>query len=113
MGEVSVQAARGVDLDLSARGVVVLLGPSGRGKSTLPNILSGLDSPSGGQVISEDIRQIKPGDRFPNRARHCVLWMDGLALTKIPSSRPWATATGRRNGWRPCRVSSSLRRFPE
>jgi len=45
MGEVQVQALRGVDLDLYAREFTVLLGASGSGKSTLLNILGGLDTP--------------------------------------------------------------------
>jgi putative ABC transport system ATP-binding protein len=51
MGEIEVQALRGVDLDLYASELIVLLGPSGSGKSTLLNILGGLDTPTAGQVI--------------------------------------------------------------
>jgi putative ABC transport system ATP-binding protein len=54
VGEVDVDALRGVDLDLFERELIVLLGPSGSGKSTLLNILGGLDVPTAGSVHYRD-----------------------------------------------------------
>ena len=54
MGEVEVQALRGIDITLYRGELVVLLGASGSGKSTLLNILGGLDAPSGGEVYYLD-----------------------------------------------------------
>ena len=54
MGDVDVQALRGVDLDLFEGELVVLLGPSGSGKSTLLDILGGLDAATSGQVNFRD-----------------------------------------------------------
>ncbi|MGV3484868.1 MAG: ABC transporter ATP-binding protein [Planctomycetaceae bacterium] len=60
MGEVQVQALRGVDLELFDHELVVLLGASGSGKSTLLNILGGLDVPTSGTVhyLEQDLTAV-------------------------------------------------------
>ncbi len=63
MGEVSVQALRGVDFELFRGELVVLLGPSGSGKSTLLNILGGLDRPTAGAVNFQGRNLSQAGDR--------------------------------------------------
>jgi putative ABC transport system ATP-binding protein len=54
MGDVTVRALRGIDLELHEGRFTVLLGPSGSGKSTLLNILGGLDVPTSGSVHYRD-----------------------------------------------------------
>jgi putative ABC transport system ATP-binding protein len=73
MGEVQVQALRGVDLDLYTGELVVLLGPSGSGKSTLLNILGGLDRASAGHVsyLDQDLTHASDRDLTHYR-RHFV-----------------------------------------
>ena len=57
MGEVEIRAVDGIDFEIGKGEFTVIVGPSGAGKTTVLNILGGMDFASGGRVIvdGEDI----------------------------------------------------------
>ena len=61
MGEVVVEALRGVSVEVQPGEYLSIMGPSGCGKSTLLNLLGCLDRPSSGQYFlgGEDVSQLE------------------------------------------------------
>ncbi|MEI2654729.1 MAG: ABC transporter ATP-binding protein [Microthrixaceae bacterium] len=69
-GAVEFEALRGIDIDLGAGEMVTVMGPSGNGKTTLMNCLSGLDDIDAGTVVidGEDISAMSDARRTDHRA---------------------------------------------
>lgn len=51
MGEVTIHAVDGVNIEINEGEFVVIVGPSGAGKTTVLNMLGGMDSVTSGKVI--------------------------------------------------------------
>jgi putative ABC transport system ATP-binding protein len=72
MGLVTVEALRGVNIDIEAAEYVSIMGPSGCGKSTLLNVLGCLDRPTSGRYVLGD---------------HDISQLDDNALSSVRGSR--------------------------
>jgi len=63
VGEVKVEALRGVSFGVEDGEYAIIIGPSGSGKSTLLQLLGCLDKPSKGQIYIENVEVSKMKDR--------------------------------------------------
>ena len=68
VGEETVHALRGVDIDIARNEYIAIMGPSGSGKSTLMNLIGCLDVPSSGEYWLNG---------------HAVAGMDDDALARV------------------------------
>lgn len=55
MGEVTIKAVDGIDFEIGKGEFVVIVGPSGAGKTTVLNMLGGMDAVSGGTITVDGV----------------------------------------------------------
>ncbi|SHK05720.1 putative ABC transport system ATP-binding protein [Desulfatibacillum alkenivorans DSM 16219] len=55
LGKITVQALKGINLEIATGNYISIMGPSGSGKSTLFNMIGGLDKPTSGRVYIDEV----------------------------------------------------------
>ena len=69
MGEVTVHALNDVSIKVAANQVTVILGASGCGKTTMLNMIGGIDSPTKGEIVVDDVEIHRLDQRMLGRYR--------------------------------------------
>ncbi len=85
LGHTSVEALRGIDLNIDTPEIIGIVGPSGSGKTTLLNILGGIDLASSGTVSidKEEIGNLDDNARTALRRREIGFIFQTFSLIPV------------------------------
>jgi len=83
-----VEALRGIDIDIHPGELVMVMGPSGNGKTTMLNCLSGLDDIDAGRVLIDgiDVHRVSDAHRTDHRARRMGFVFQSFNLIPVFSA---------------------------
>lgn len=87
-GTTAVHALAGVNLHIAQGEFTAIVGPSGSGKTTLLNMIGGLDDPTAGKVMVNqiNIHELKPQERTDFRLRHIGFVFQAYNLIPVLSA---------------------------
>lgn len=86
---IPVYAVNGVDLTIEEGEFVAIVGPSGSGKTTLLNMIGGLDKPSKGTIIINDVKmnELSSRKRTDFRMNHIGFVFQSYNLIPVLSAK--------------------------
>lgn len=85
VGEVTVDALKGVSLKVRPGEFVAVIGPSGSGKSTLLGLMGGLDTPTNGQIHIDGVDVTRLNERKLTRIRNDKIGFIFQSFNLIPT----------------------------
>ena len=123
MGEVEIRAVDGIDFAIEKGEFVVIVGPSGAGKTTVLNILGGMDTATSGTVLVDgnDIATYSPkkliGYRrddigFVFQFYNLIPNLTALENVELSGSSDLQKSIGRENRFGRCGLGERLNNFP-
>ena len=80
-----IEILKGISFQIKSSEFVAIVGPSGSGKSTLLGIIAGLDNPSTGQVLIDDLDITRMSERRLAGVRNSKIGMVFQAFNLIPT----------------------------